>query len=277
MKRKPFNVYKSNGKIERFSKRKLYSSLKRSGLSSNQSHLITEKVSKEIKEGEKTKNIYKKTLRLVNHDSHEAAAHYSLKRAIFDLGPTGHHFETYVAKYFAELGYKTKTCQTIKGEHVKHEVDVIAERNGRQVFVECKFHNRIGIKNDIKVALYVKARWDDLYNGPEGKNLDGFYLASNTSFSLDAITYAEGTGLKLLGVNAPIGTSFLDEIKSLHLYPITSLRRLSKKIITQLLARNVVLATEIPENLDLLKGFGMDELEIEKLIREIELLKGSKI
>ena len=74
-----------------------------------------------------------------------------LKKAIFDLGPSGHHFETFVSRYFEEIGYTTKTCQTLNGRLVKHEIDIVGIKNGKRVFIECKFHNRIGIKNDIKI------------------------------------------------------------------------------------------------------------------------------
>ena len=64
----------------------------------------------------------------------------------------------------------------------------------KNTLIECKSHNRFGIKNDIKTALYVKARWDDLKEGPDGKKVESFVLASNTSFTKDALVYAEGTG-----------------------------------------------------------------------------------
>jgi hypothetical protein len=274
MSRRKFPIYKSHGGMENFSKKKLYSSLRRSGLANRESQIITDKVYKEVKEGSKTSQIFRKTLNLVNKTSPLAAAHYSLKRAIFDLGPTGHHFETYVAKYFQELGYSTITCKTLSGRLVKHEVDVIATRNGKRSFVECKFHNRMGIKNDIKTTLYVKARWDDLYEGVEGNNLHAFYLASNTAFSLDAITYAQGTGLHLLGVNAPPEKPFLDEIKAMCLYPITTLKSLNKLLKNELLTRNIVLAKELPAHLNLLSRMGMSDIQIEHLLEEIELLKG---
>jgi hypothetical protein len=277
MSKKNFQIYKSHGGLEKFSDQKLYSSLRRSGLRPKQCQLITDKVSREIGEGSKTRDIYRKTLRLVNQSSPVAAVHYSLKKAIFDLGPTGHHFEAFVARYFEEIGYTTKTCQTLNGLLVKHEVDIVGMKNGKRVFVECKFHNRIGIKNDIKIALYVKARWDDLKQGIEGKKLDAFYLASNTAFTLDAITYANGTGLKLLGVNAPVEKPFLEEIKALQLYPITSLKGLNKHFKNELLSRNILLAKDLPDQINLLVKMGMEERVIDQLIQEITLLKESKV
>ena len=268
-----FRIYKSNGGIEGFSKKKLYNSLKRSGLPDKQCKVITEKVTHEIGEGSKTRDIYHKALKLVNQTSTVAAVHYSLKKAIFDLGPTGHHFESYVAKYFQELGYETNTCKTLNGRLVSHEIDIIASQNGKRIFVECKFHNRIGIKNDIKTALYVKARWDDLKEGVEGKNLSGFYLASNTAFTLDAITYANGSKLNLLGVNAPTEKPFIEEIKTLRLYPITSLKSLNKLMRNELLTKNILLAKEIPSKINLLLSMGMQDRAVSQLIEEVELLQ----
>jgi hypothetical protein len=277
MSNKNFRIYKSHGGVENFSKKKLYSSLKRSGLPNKQCQLITDKVSDEIGEGSKTRDIFRKTLRLVNQSSHVAGIHYSLKKALFDLGPTGYHFELFVAKYFEAIGFKTKTAQTLNGRLVTHEVDVIATKNGKRTLVECKFHNRVGIKNDIKIALYVKARRDDLKEGSEGKNIEAFYLASNTAFTSDAITYAEGSNLHLLGVNAPSEKPFLEEIKTLQLYPITSLKNLQKSVKRELLSQNILLANEIPSQIELLNRMGMDVRSINQLLSEIELLKECKI
>ena len=275
MSRQNFQIYKSHGGLEKFSNKKLYASLRHSGLPHKQSQIITEQVAREVSEGSKTRDIFRKTLKLVNQSSHLAAVHYSLKRALFDLGPSGHNFEAFVAKYFEEIGYQTKTCQTLKGRLVNHEIDVVGVKNGKRVFVECKFHNRVGIKNDIKIALYVKARWDDLKQGNEGKTLSAYYLASNTAFTLDAITYAEGTGLNLLGVNAPVNKPFVEEIKTLHLYPVTSLKRLNSKMKKELLLRNIILAKELPAQLSLLQKLGLRENEVDPLLAEIELLNKS--
>lgn len=277
MRKGKIRIYKANGSVESYSKAKLYNSLKRTGLSNREASLITSKVGNEVCEGCKTRDIYHKTLRLVKERSSLAAVNYSLKRSLFELGPTGHHFEQFVARYFKELGFETETCLTLQGRWVKHEVDVIANKNGKRFFTECKFHNRKGIKNDIKTALYVKARWDDLKEGPHGHILDGFYLASNTAFTVDAVTYAEGCGLKLLGVNAPIQDSFLDQIKRLHLYPITSLQRLNKHQKKQLLEEKIMVAKDLPNHLNTLLKLGLMDHEIESILAEIELLKESKV
>lgn len=271
-KKKIFNIIKASGTPEKFSKKKLYTSLKHAGVTPKTCQNITDQICKEMNEGFRTRDIYRRALGLLDERSHVAAVHYSLKRALFDLGPSGYYFEEFVARYFEELGYQTKTGQTIQGKLVKHEVDVVGSKAGKKIFVECKFHNRFGIKNDIKTALYVKARWDDLREGPEGKNLGGFFLASNTAFSLDAITYAEGSGLQLLGVNAPPERSFLDHIKNLRLYPITSLKRLNRSMKHQLLAHGIILAKDLVNRHDLFLKFGWQERDIDVLMNEVDLL-----
>lgn len=265
-------IYKSSGGVEPFSRKKLFQSLKRSGLSIDKCNRITNQIYREIKQGDNTKNIYEKALRLVNKESHYAAVQYSLKKAIFELGPAGHYFEKYVARYFNAIGFYTQTGVILEGLWVKHEVDIVAVKDKEKFYVECKFHNKIGKKNDIKTALYVKSRWEDLKKGPEGKNLSGFYLVSNTGFSKDAIRYSEGTGLGLLGVNAPADKPFLEEIKEMQLYPVTSLKRLPRSLKNYLLSKDVLLAEEVVTQLPILERFGMGQDEVEAVIFEIELL-----
>lgn len=267
-----FNIIKASGKPEPFSKNKLFQSIQHSGLSPRTCKNITEKVASELNEGFKTRDIYRKALTLVKANSQVAAVQYSLKRALFDLGPSGHNFELFVSRYFEAKGHKTKTCQLLQGKLVKHEVDVVTEKDGFKNFVECKFHNRLGIKNDIKIALYVKARWDDLKFGPEGKSLKNFYLVSNTSFSTDAMTYANGSGLKLLGINSPAEISFLDEIKEMKLFPITSLKCIKRNLKDALISSKIILARELQGQENLLFKLGLNESIIHELMAEVSIL-----
>ncbi|MFZ4713180.1 MAG: restriction endonuclease [Bacteriovoracaceae bacterium] len=272
-----FTVLKSEGHKEPFSPQKLHNSLRRSGLPTETCHAITQKVGENVVPGMSTKDIYKHAFKLVSRESSMAAVHYSLKRAILDLGPTGFEFEVFVARYFEALGFETKVGVTIPGEFVKHEVDVVAKAGDSFTFVECKFHNYIGRKNDIKIVLYVKARWDDLKNGPEGKSLHDFYLATNTSFSSDALAYAKGTGLKLLGLNAPADENFIHKIIHHRLYPITSLKRLKKHIRNELLSRGIILCKELLQKKRLLMELGLIEEDIEQLFSDIRsLIEGEK-
>lgn len=266
-------IQKASGNYEPFSRRKLYQSLKRTGLKNSDCKKISTQIEKEVKEGSSTSDIFNKTLNLVNKTSYLSSANYSLKKALFDLGPEGHYFEDFVSRYFEELGLETKTCIVYQGKYVKHEVDVVSYLKGKAFFTECKFHNRAGIKNDVKISLYVKARWDDLKDGPEGKNLAGYYIASNTAFSLDAITYAKGTGLTLLGVNSPKEESFLETIRKLRLYPVTSLRSLNRTQKRELLRNKIILAKDLIYYKSKLTALGLCEKDFIKIENELLLLK----
>lgn len=271
-KKKNINIIKSSGLPEKFSPIKLHNSLKQSGLSPSKSKSIVEEVTRHVKSGTSTKDIYRKAFKLINQESTLAAVHYSLKRAILEMGPSGYAFEHFVARYFAELGFETQVGVTLQGKYVTHEIDVIAQTPSEKIFVECKFHNTIGKKNDIKTALYVKARWDDLKEGPVGEDLVAFYLASNTSFTKDVLQYAEGTGLKLLGVNAPTDESFIDKIRRYKLYPVTSIRRIKKYIKDALIENDVLTCKELLHQEKLLYQLGLKEHEIDLIFKDIHYL-----
>lgn len=265
-------IVKSTGELELFSAQKLRRSLQRTGLSQKHCRDISKEVAGKIKSGDRTRDIYKRTIKLVEKQSPVAAVHYSLKKALQDLGPAGFLFEQFVSKYFEMLGFQTYVGVVLQGQYVRHEVDIVASKNDYQIYVECKFHNTSGKKNDVKVPLYVKARWDDLKNGPDGKYLKGYYLVSNTAFTKDAIEYAGGSGVQLLGVNAPPEESFLEKIRKYKLYPITSLIRLKRIFMKQLLERKILLCSELLANQKLLVKIGMSKQEIDMIYHDINRL-----
>jgi hypothetical protein len=60
------------------------------------------------------------------------------------------------------MGYTVAYNRFLQGRCVQHEIDIIAERDGRRLFAECKFHNRATYRNDVKLPLYLRARSLDL-------------------------------------------------------------------------------------------------------------------
>lgn len=265
-------IKKSSGEVEPFSSKKLFTSVSRTGLDKDCCHEIADEVSRKIKKNTSTKDIFKHTIKLIKKRSAVAAIRYSLKKSLLQLGPTGYDFEKFVAKFFDSNGFQTKVGQKIKGQFVIHEVDVVATKENEKYFAECKFHNNSAKKNDVKITLYVKARWDDLKSEVEQRNLKKFYIVTNTSFTKDAIAYGNGVGLRLLGVNAPEDESFLDLIKKKKLYPITSLLRLKKKYIKPLLNKNIILCSELVTKKSAMLAVGMTEEEIQHVLSDIKIL-----
>lgn len=94
-------------------------------------------------------------------------------------------------------------------------------------------------------------------------------IVSNTSFTADAIAYAKGTGLHLLGVNAPEEESFLDKIEKYKLYPITSLKSLKKIYCQELIREKIILCSDLLNEKAILVRIGMTEEEIKNVFKDI--------
>lgn len=253
---------------------KLMHSLKRSGADETTSKQIVDTILIDAYDGISTQEIYKRAFQELRQHSRHQAARYKLKHAIMELGPSGYPFEVFIGKIFEQQEYKVKTAQFVQGECVKHEVDVVAQKNNRLLFGECKFHNRPGIKCDVKIPLYVHSRFRDIENGyqkhPEtnGKEHEGWVI-TNTHFSTDAIQYSNCAGLNLLGWDYPVGNGLKDIIDNLSLHPLTCLTGLRKNEKQILLDSKIVLSSQLLQQPDLLKTTGMDAKRKEKLMDEI--------
>ncbi len=272
---KKLHVTKASGKQMIFLPGKLKHSLKRSGTDEATSKQIVDDILLDAYDGISKQEIYKRAFRLLKHNSRQQAARYKLKHAIMELGPTGFPFEIFIGKVFEQLQYKIKTGQIIKGECVKHEVDVIATKDNRLVFAECKFHNRPGIKCDVKIPLYVHSRFRDIENyyqkqpDTNDKIHEG-WVVTNTHFTEDAIQYGGCAGLELLGWDYPQGNGLKDMIDRMGLHPITcltTLRNTEKKL---LLDKKIVLSNQLLQEHHYLKGLRIDESRMKQVMMEIE-------
>ncbi len=270
-------VTKSDGTKETFEEAKLVSSLKRAGASPASISDVTSEISKELQDGMSTTDIYSRAFELLKKRHKKTAVKYSLRRAMFELGPDGFPFEKFVARIFQLWGYEILTDQTVMGVCVPHEMDVIAWKNDRLDMVEAKFHNEVGLRSDLKVVLYVKARFDDLslnnynYGGLERKlSHDGRWLFTNTKFTDLAIKYAECNKIRLVSWNYPNKDNLHDIIESNNLYPITCLSALSSQDKKNLIGLNVLTCLDIIGNPSILNKVGIHSEDQEKIIEEAQ-------
>ncbi len=274
----PIYVLKANGTRELFDQKKLEFSLKRAGASSLVSNQIIAHVKAHLDKNITTHEIYKHSFELLHKDEQPVAIKYSLKRAIMELGPSGFPFEDFVAEIFRQKGYTAETGKIVRGFCVEHEVDVIAWNEEKLIMVEAKFHNELGIKSDLKVALYVKARFDDLrkmkYNyGGKERELDEGWLITNTKFSSTAIEYGSCQGgLRMIGWNYPPTGNLHDMILESKLHPLTCLGSLNGREKKTLLDKGVVLCRTLMENVELLDLIGLNDIKRKKVLDEIEAL-----
>lgn len=263
-------IRKSSGEIEKFSTEKLKKSLKQVGLVHNDSEEVASELTSQIDTNNfSTNDIYNRTKELLFKKSHLAGLKYSLKKAILELGPTGFVFEKFVAKNLEAENYKTEINLSLEGHCIGHEIDISAFRDEYHILGECKFHNHQETKNDIKIALYVKARMEDLRANPQNK-FDDFYLISNTSFSKDAIKFSQCAGLKLIGYNYPLENNFYQMIEKNKHYPITCIPWLKKNEINDLISKNIILTHDLFEQVDILKKYGYSQTQIDQF-KEIYL------
>src|SRR3989344_8924721 len=164
-------ITKADGEQEPFDPAKLELSLEHVGASSVVRARIAARVLRELKPGMKTEEIYQHAFDMLQKEELlPVAARYSIKRAVFDLGPSGFPFEQFLAEVLRAHGWNTRTGVALTGRCAPHEVDVLAEKNGKRIGIEAKFHNEAGGKTDIKDALYVFARYQDLKNAPEASS-----------------------------------------------------------------------------------------------------------
>lgn len=272
------SIIKADGTREPFDISKLTISLKRAGATEGAIEDTLSHVEHQLAEGMTTHEIYRKAFEFLDLAMKPIAVRYSLKRAIMELGPSGFPFEDFVAAIFREKGYETLTGQMVKGFCVEHEIDVVAWNEEKLIMVEAKFHNELGIKSDLKVALYVKARFDDLmkmkfnYGGKE-RNLDEGWLITNTKFTSTAIEYGSCQGgLHMIGWNYPPHGNLHDMILESRLHPLTCLVSLTGREKKLLLDKGIVLCKTIHANQELLRMIGLTEEKLKEVVKEIDTL-----
>lgn len=276
MERGKIFIIKADGTREEFHSEKLLDSLTRSGASNEVRDKIVHHIGREIEDGMSTRAIYRHAFELLHKFETPVAARYSLKRAIADLGPSGFPFEKFVAEIFKAKGYETLTDQIVNGQCVEHEMDVVAWNENKLIMAEAKFHNELGLKSDLKVALYVKARFDDLKNKEfvygSKRHLDDGLLITNTNFTVKAIQYSECAGVRLIGWNYPRVGNLHDMIEDASLHPITCLTTLSNTEKKNLMEKGVVLCKNIRDNDEPLIAVGLKPETIENAKRESAFL-----
>lgn len=272
------NVVKADGEREFFDRRKLENSLHRVGADGAIIKKIVDHIEGEIVDGISTSDIYHHAFDLLKKFQRPVATRYSLRRALIGLGPTGFPFELFISEIFKAQGYATLTDQIVQGHCVPHEIDVVAFNDQKLVMSEIKFHNELGFKTDLKVALYVKARVDDLkqntfmYGGKQ-RPLDEAWLITNTKFTQTAIDYGTCVGLKMIGWNYPESGGHLEDlIEKNKLHPVSCLLSLSVGNKQELYRRGVVLCSTLKTNPAVLREIGLTESKTIEVQQEVESL-----
>jgi hypothetical protein len=265
-------IIKADGTVEPFDGSKLEMSLMRAGATEHTAERIRLTIQTSMGPSTQSTEIYRRAFQMLRQDSRPSAARYSLRRALFELGPSGHPFEDFVSELFRAEGWTVEDRKLIPGKCVTHEVDVYATRNGETLAAELKYHNDPGYKTDVKISLYVKARFDDIWGcDPNAKGVckvgTGF-LITNTKFTRDAIQYATCSGLGLLGWTYPNEGNLYDRIVAAGLYPVTALTLLKKSEKRLLIDEGIVTCAQIRAHREALRQLGIPPERIGAILAE---------
>jgi len=274
-----FEVIKASGQPEEFNIQKLVGSLVRSGASEDVAWDIARKVESQITPSMHTKHIFRLAKKILRQYSKAADMRYSIKKAIYMLGPTGYPFEKYFAGILKAYGYSAEINRFLKGYCITHEVDIFAVRADIGSVIECKYHSNGGNPTDVKTALYVYSRFMDIkkayeLNHENRVSINEGWLVTNTRCTSDAIKYAGCVGLKIVGWKYPDENSLERMIENKKLYPVTILSSIKKTSLDILFKNDIILVRDIADMDEriFIKQSGLDTAAARTLKREADEL-----
>ncbi|HRD54156.1 MAG TPA: restriction endonuclease [Flavobacteriales bacterium] len=275
----PVLITKSSGELVPYEAEKLRHSLERSGATPELSARIAEALLPKVAQGMSTHKLYRLAFALLRKRSKPVAARYRLKQAILDLGPSGFPFERFVGRILAHDGYTVQVGVMVEGRCVTHEVDVLADKGAQHFLVECKYHNTPGRVCDVKVPLYIKARFDDIVahwqkQPGNGHRFTHGWVVTNTRFTSEALRYGECAGLRMLGWDHPAKGSLKHRIDRSGLYPLTCLSSLTSAEKDRLLTAGLVLVRDVIEHPDAMSAAQVRAQRMPAVIQEASALMG---
>jgi hypothetical protein len=268
-------IVKAGGTSEPFDPSRLVMSLERAGAGRHTAERISGSITDIVVPGMASREIYARAFALLRKESRPIAARYALRRALLELGPTGHPFEDFISHLYTAEGWEVETRKIIKGKCVSHEVDFYASHQGQDAHLaaELKYHNDPNYKTDLKVALYVKSRFDDIFACDpliRACPIDRGLLVTNTKFTSEAIAYAECAGVELLGWGYPMNDSLFMRMSHAKIYPVTTLTQLSRSEKNLLITNGTIAVDEILHDRRRLDVLHLAPNEIGDILAEAE-------
>lgn len=221
---KNLKIIKASGEQDEFSEEKVTDSLRRAGADPALMDKILKRLEQELYPGISTKEIYKRAFSLLKNKNRLFASRYKLKKAIYELGPTGFPFEKFIAPILKNSGYMVEVGSIFQGKCVTHEVDIKATNSTETFLIEFKFHSTPGKNCNVKVPLYIYSRFRDIENFQKERKENQLYFSelwvvTNTRFTTDATQYAKCAGLKPICWDAPKGNGLKERITKTGFLP----------------------------------------------------------
>ncbi|MBT4856883.1 hypothetical protein HON52_01715 [Candidatus Uhrbacteria bacterium] len=244
-------VLKANGKWVEFDESKARTSILRTGVDDAEASSVLKVLKSRMKSGMSTKEVYAIIHQELKKVSVCFSCRYSLRDALQKLGPAGYKFEKYVASILRAHKYDAYVPdQDLEGSCVDHEVDVIAEKDGRKIFIEAKFRNNNRNYVNLKDTMATWSRFLDLVDGAAvGKcvHFDECWIVTNARFSDRARTFGVCKGIHMIGWSFPPERSFQKMVDIVSLYPVTVLDSITQKELEALSHQRLMLCKEVVE------------------------------
>lgn len=279
----PIYVTKFSGEKTEFNPAALRNSLIKSGAPLHQVDDVFQEMKKHLYDGITTRKLYQIAFKLLKQQRNVFAARYSLKKALRDLGPAGFYFEKWVAKLFEHYGFHTLTGQLLNGKAVKHEVDVVAQKENSLILAECKFRNTVDAKISVTTPMYFLSRINDLaesrlnFFGKEMKLTEG-WLVSNAYLTKDAIAFAECYNIGLMSWDYPEEKSIKKRVDQGGLYPITCLTTVTQAEKESLLQKGCILVKDIVNEKSFIQSLQISHKKAQRILKEAkELIDLSRV
>lgn len=267
----PKTVIKRDKNKEIYDPDKVKKSLERIHVSPETISEILKKIEKELPEIITTKKLYDFVFKNLYQKEQVPSYKYNLKRAIFNLGPTGYPFEKFIAHLFKLYGYSAHHNLFLKGKCLSYEIDFQLEKDNKIWVGECKFHQNGLKKNDLKIILYVYGRFLDLKDKIEKESIP--LIVTNTKFTAEAIEFSTCYNIQLISWDYPEeNLPYLIETKKA--YPLTIFPFLSFRVLQNFFNYDIVLITDFlsKDKNYLRKISGLSFEEIDRIFKEGEKL-----
>lgn len=241
-------IKKGTGEAVPFDPNKIKKSIKRAGGGRDVQDRILAIVEKQLRPGITTEEIYETVHEELRKLEPTTGARYRLRTALGRLGPAGYNFERYVAAILTAYGYKTELPFELQGACVSHEVDVIAEKDGRRMFIEAKFRNQFDDVVDIKDTMATWSRYLDLVEGARlglCPHFDEAWIVTNARFTSHSLKFGHCKNMVMIGWNHPKERTFAKMVDLQTLYPLTILDDVTDEEVKIFSEKKLMLCREI--------------------------------
>lgn len=275
-------VKKYSGELVPFNSDSLRHSLTRSGANHDQVEKVYAQIKEKLFDGISTKALYQLAFEALKSQRNSLAARYSLKKALRELGPEGFYFEKWIGRLFQEYGFESTTGQTVQGNAVSHEIDVVAAKGNEMLAIECKFRNDIDAKISVTTPMYFLSRFNDIsdidyhFFGQYKKFTQG-WLVTNAYLTSDSKDFGKYYGVNFLSWDYPEDNSIKRRVDRAVFYPVTCLTTLTDEQEKTLLQHQIILVKDILKDKNALQSLQLSPEKLRLVLQEAKELIDYKV